>query len=92
MQLFFFIASKKVSKLSNKFLNQKNEKKTLSVHELENGTILGLACTGTSTKNSCITWINILQDYNKKLKDFAVVFRVKDKSRDVENVTENKAA
>jgi len=39
--------------VSNKVVKKK------TVHEQEDGTILGVAATGTSSKNSLLSWVNM---------------------------------
>ena len=47
-----------------------------SVHEQEDGTVLAMAITGTSTKDSLVTWIRCLQQANPALEQIPVVFRL----------------
>jgi len=47
-----------------------------SVHEQEDGTILAMCITGTSTKESLTSWIRFLERTNEKLTQIPVVFRL----------------
>ena len=47
-----------------------------SVHEQEDGTILAMCITGTSTKESLTSWIKFLEQSNEKLSQIPVVFRL----------------
>ncbi|KAK7500838.1 hypothetical protein BaRGS_00008082 [Batillaria attramentaria] len=48
-----------------------------SVHEQDDGTILGMTVTGTSTKDSLVTWIRCLQQANPSLEQIPIVFRLR---------------
>ena len=45
-----------------------------TVHEQEDGTILGMCITGTGTEDSLRSWITFLQRTNPKLAQSPVVF------------------
>ena len=47
---------------------------TPTIHEQEDGTILGMCITGTSTEDSLRSWITFLQKTNPKLAQAPVVF------------------
>jgi len=47
-----------------------------TIHEQPEGTILSIAVTGSSTKDSLICWIQFLQRMNPKLEKIPVVFRL----------------
>jgi len=47
-----------------------------SVHEQEDGTILAMCITGTSSKESLTSWIRFLERSNEKLSQIPVVFRL----------------
>ncbi|CAG7819738.1 unnamed protein product [Allacma fusca] len=48
------------------------------VHEQEDGTILAVCATGTSSRDSVVSWIRFLQDTNPRLgTDISVVFTLK---------------
>lgn len=57
-----------------------NKKFDLSVHELPDGTIFAMCCTGTGTKTSLYCWTKILEKQIEELKDFVIVFKIKPKS------------
>ena len=48
-----------------------------SVHELKDGTILACCATGTSSKDSLLSWIRILELENPNLKHLQVLFTLK---------------
>lgn len=45
-----------------------------TVHEQEDGTILAVAATGTSSRESLLTWIRFLEKENSQLSNLAVLF------------------
>jgi len=47
-----------------------------SIHEQEEGTILAMCITGTSTKESLASWIRFLEHSNEKLSQIPVLFRL----------------
>jgi signaling intermediate in Toll pathway protein len=57
-----------------------NKKPELSVHELEDGNIYAVCCTGTQSKTSLYNWTKFLELENKSLRDKLIVFRIKEKS------------
>jgi len=48
-----------------------------SVHEQEDGTILAMCITGTSSKDSLALWIRFLEHSNERLSQIPVVFRLR---------------
>lgn len=49
-----------------------------TVHEQEDGVILGVCCTGTSSRDSVVSWIRFLEQTNPRLgKDLSVLFTLK---------------
>ncbi|XP_021000895.2 evolutionarily conserved signaling intermediate in Toll pathway, mitochondrial [Parasteatoda tepidariorum] len=48
-----------------------------SVHEQEDGIIMAMCCTGTSSKDSLLSWIRFLQKSNPKLDNIPVLFKIK---------------
>lgn len=50
--------------------------KKRSLHEQEDGTILSYCATGTSSPDSLLSWIRILESYNPNMKNLQVVFRL----------------
>lgn len=55
--------------------------KPSTVHEQTDGIILAMAATGTSTRDSLLSWLRILQLQNPKLSDIPVVFMLKAPSK-----------
>merc|ERR1719228_3179558 len=45
-----------------------------SVHEQEDGTILAVCATGTSSRDSLLSWVRRLEQTNKNLSNMAVLF------------------
>ena len=45
-----------------------------SVHEQEDGTILAVAATGTSSRDSLLSWIRVLEQTNPNIANMAVLF------------------
>lgn len=61
-----------------------------SVHEQEDGVIFSLCATGTSSKDSLLSWIRHLEkDGNPTLENIPVVFTLKTGTKEVSNVKEN---
>ncbi|ODM95421.1 Evolutionarily conserved signaling intermediate in Toll pathway, mitochondrial [Orchesella cincta] len=49
-----------------------------TVHEQEDGVILGVCCTGSSSRDSVVSWIRFLEQTNPRLgKDISVLFTLK---------------
>lgn len=46
----------------------------LSVHEQEDGTVLAVCATGTSSRDSLLSWIRFLEMENPRLAEMAVLF------------------
>lgn len=51
-----------------------------TVFEQEDGTYFACCATGTSTKDSLLSWIRCLQDSNPILSELAVIFTLKNYS------------
>ncbi|GFT69529.1 evolutionarily conserved signaling intermediate in Toll pathway, mitochondrial [Nephila pilipes] len=51
--------------------------KPKSVHEQEDATILGMCCTGTSSKDSVLSWIRFLRKSNPKLDQISVLLKIR---------------
>nr|CAG4644015.1 EOG090X07J4 [Lepidurus arcticus] len=47
---------------------------TLSVHEQDDGIILGVAATGTSSRDSVLSWVRFLERQNPRLGSLPVIF------------------
>ncbi|XP_052861177.1 evolutionarily conserved signaling intermediate in Toll pathway, mitochondrial [Anopheles cruzii] len=62
-----------------------------SVHEQEDGTIYAICCTGTSTKDSLLSWIRLLEKENGNavLASIAVLFKFTFPSAELSTVDEN---
>lgn len=56
-----------------------NKRPELSVHELSDGNVYALCCTGTGSKNSLYSWTKLLEKNGNLLKKFLIVFRDKQK-------------
>jgi len=63
-----------------------------SVHEQEDGTILAMCITGTSTKESLTSWIKFLEQNNAKLSHIPVVFRLRSPQAEVDVWSEKQEA
>ncbi|XP_055942046.1 evolutionarily conserved signaling intermediate in Toll pathway, mitochondrial-like [Argiope bruennichi] len=48
-----------------------------SVHEQEDSTIMAMCCTGTSSKDSVLSWIRFLRKSNPKLDNIPVLFKIR---------------
>ena len=48
-----------------------------SVHEQDDGTILGMCITGSSSKESVASWINFLQTDNPNLRRVPIIFTIR---------------
>lgn len=70
-----------VSNLSLWMFGEKKPKELIhcpqSVHEQEEGIIMGLCCTGTSSKDSLLSWIRFLRKTNPKLDAIPILFKLK---------------
>ncbi|XP_035226793.1 evolutionarily conserved signaling intermediate in Toll pathway, mitochondrial-like [Stegodyphus dumicola] len=51
--------------------------KPSSVHEQEDGIVMGICCTGTSSKDSLLSWIRFLRNANPKLDSIPVLFTIR---------------
>lgn len=61
-----------------------------SVHEQEDGVIFSLCATGTSSKDSLLSWIRHLEkNGNPNLEKIPVVFTLRTGTKEVTNVKEN---
>lgn len=64
--------------------------KPSTVHEQEDGIILALCATGTSSRDSLLSWLRMLQEDNAKLKEIPVIFTLRAPSKSL--VTANQPA
>ncbi|CAN8003248.1 unnamed protein product [Ixodes hexagonus] len=55
--------------------------KPSTVHEQEDGIILALCATGTSSRDSLLSWLRMLQKDNPKLKQIPVIFTLRAPSK-----------
>lgn len=53
---------------------EKEISKPHTVHEQDDGTILAIGATGTSSRDSLLSWIRLLQERNPKLAEIPVLF------------------
>lgn len=57
----------------------KSKKKALAlqrcIHEQDEQTIFGICATGTSSKDSLLSWIRCLQENNPDLKEIPILFK-----------------
>lgn len=53
---------------------EKEISKPRTVHEQDDGTILAIGATGTSSRDSLLSWIRLLQERNPKLAEIPVLF------------------
>lgn len=51
--------------------------KTRSVHEQNDGTIFAVCATGTSTKDSLLSWVRLLEKSNPCINEIPVLFKFK---------------
>lgn len=59
-----------------------------SVHEQEDGTVLAMCITGTSSKDSLASWIRFLEKKNPKLSEIPVLFLLRTPESEVTVVDE----
>lgn len=78
LPLNFYGKSRKEALLSNK-----------SIHVQEDGIILALAATGTSSRDSLLSWVRILEQLNPVMKERRVVFKIQAPVTQVEPQSSN---
>ncbi|XP_064477922.1 evolutionarily conserved signaling intermediate in Toll pathway, mitochondrial-like [Ornithodoros turicata] len=67
-----------VSNIKLAMFGEAREMETPStVHEQDDGIILGLCVTGTSSRDSLLSWLRFLQEENPRLKEIPVVFTLR---------------
>lgn len=59
-----------------------------SLHVQDDGTVLALCCTGTSSRDSLLSWIRILTITNPKLKALNVIFTLTSPSTEIATANE----
>lgn len=80
MHIFFFNAYSffliDVSNIKIPFWDKKEIVPAPTVHEQNDGTYFAMCATGTSTKDSLLSWIRCLQKQNPILNVIPVIFKV----------------
>lgn len=80
MHIFFFNAYSffliDVSNIKIPFWDKKEIVPVPTVHEQNDGTYFAMCATGTSTKDSLLSWIRCLQKQNPILNVIPVIFKV----------------
>ncbi|GAB6020368.1 hypothetical protein CHUAL_003077 [Chamberlinius hualienensis] len=68
-----------VSNLSNPYdgLHETSVATPISIHEQEDSTIFAVCATGSSSRDSLLSWLRFLQKANPILNDHAVIFTLK---------------
>ncbi|GBN14379.1 hypothetical protein AVEN_259405-1 [Araneus ventricosus] len=61
-----------------------------SVHEQEDATIMAMCCTGTSSKDSVLSWIRFLRKANPKLDSIPVLFKIRTSPSSLVAINTNK--
>lgn len=74
-----------VDKLETPYEKLGEYKIPVTVHEDEDETYYAMCATGTSTKDSLLSWIRYLEEENPALKKIPVVFKLKSKVKEHEN-------
>ena len=62
-----------------------------SCHEQEDGVVLAMCITGSSSKDSLASWIKFLEDSNPSLATTPVLFLLKSPGNEVEATDDDKA-
>lgn len=77
--LSYYFSVLDVTKIENPYLQYKSKEIMLppTVHEQKDGTILANCATGTSTKDSLLSWIRCLQKSNPVLGEIPIIFTLK---------------
>jgi signaling intermediate in Toll pathway protein len=57
-----------------------------NLHLQDDQKILAVCATGTSSHDSLLSWIRLLQDSNPKLKTIAVIFTLRGTSTELQNI------
>lgn len=60
-----------------------------SVHEQEDGVFFSLCATGTSSKDSLLSWIRHLEKDNSTLVEIPVVFTLRSGTKELSNIDIN---
>ncbi|XP_054168193.1 evolutionarily conserved signaling intermediate in Toll pathway, mitochondrial-like [Oppia nitens] len=64
---------------------------TKNIHIQDDGKILAVSATGTSSRDSLLSWVRLLQVTNPKLKSIPVVFTLKGTPTDIQNITDSES-
>lgn len=59
-----------------------------SVHEQEDGTVLAMCITGTSSKDSLASWVKFLERKNPKIAEVPVIFLLRTPEAELEVVNQ----
>ncbi|KHJ42229.1 ECSIT protein [Trichuris suis] len=62
-----------------------------TIHEQSDGTIMAIAITGNSSKESLVCWIKFLEQYNSSLASIPVVFRLRHATSELTSKDESAA-
>lgn len=65
------------------------------MHEQEDGNILAMCITGTSSRDSLVSWIRYLQTSNPNLEQIPVIFKLRTDSQEtglVKHVPQSKSS
>lgn len=67
-----------------------HKKPKRSIHQQDDGTVYAICATGTSTKDSLLSWIRLLEKHgNPSLEDTPVLFKFKSSVNDTALVVVN---
>lgn len=58
------------------------------LHRTSDGVILGIAATGTSSRDSVLSWVRLLEATNPKMKILQTIFKMKAPTTQVETINE----
>lgn len=58
------------------------------LHKTSDGVILGIAATGTSSRDSVLSWVRLLETTNPKMKTLQTIFKMKAPTTEVETINE----
>lgn len=58
------------------------------LHKTSDGVILGIAATGTSSRDSVLSWVRLLEATNPKMKTLQTIFKMKAPTKDVETIND----
>lgn len=58
------------------------------LHKTSDGVILSMAATGTSSRDSVLSWVRLLETTNPKMKTLQTIFKMKAPTTQVETINE----